>query len=142
MDHMVFGSMISLDDLYQYHRCPVVLPIPFLSADKSIYEFGFLRRLLNGKKVLRYLARNLFMVKRNPFWERNISKTIQYMFTNPSTHFGLEPFLDQTTVSLLLIKVLEIFLSKYLLRIVFFKALEDARRTHRAVVEGGNEPLL
>ena len=75
MDHMVFGSMISLGDPYLYHKCLVVLPIPFLSADKSTYEFGFLRRLLNGKKVLRYLARNLFMVKWNPFWERNISKT-------------------------------------------------------------------
>ena len=63
MDHMVFGSMISLGDPYLYHKCLVVLPIPFLSADKSTYGFGFLRRLLNGKKVLRYLAKNLFMVK-------------------------------------------------------------------------------
>ena len=63
MDHMVFGSMTSLDDPYLYHKYPVVLPILFLSADKSTYEFGFLHHLLNGKKVLGYLAKNLFMVK-------------------------------------------------------------------------------
>ena len=63
MDHMVFGSMISLDDPCQYHICPVVWPIPFLSADKSIYGFGFVHHLLNKLKVLSYLARNLFYGK-------------------------------------------------------------------------------